>query len=829
MIHTIRLVRTGVFLAISLVSLSAVGGLLYLNQVGFPGQYGEWIREELGKKGIHLTFDTLHFDLREGLVATGVSFFEDRDHENRLLEAEEIMLDLDKTKAMRGTFKLLGLRVIEGTARVPVTRDGRILQARGLSGKLAITSKGRAVIREASGVVEGIAMEFSADLVLPDSSMAEEDIDPDQISQTDRLVGGILDELARWDLSAETPPLLSFHIEGDLNQLASLQTSFEFSAQNLSRNDYRLESLALSGDLQSELATLDQILLEDDTGAIFGRIDWSLRRRNGRFDLSSNIDLQRFLRKSFGQNVLEDLTLSHSPLLNLRGTYSLPAESPLSVKATGSVDLHHFTYQETPFESLSTDLSWSDGDLFLRDLKLSYLDQSLSGNFIAQGEEIRFDFRSTLPLEAFDPLIKPGSGLERALAELTFAGEPMVDLDLVGSVNRQDPGIWSARGRARLENFAFKGTKVHHLKTDFQLSQLGAGFTRLRALLNDEGEEARTRNGGQASGELAADRILFDSKSKFIFINNLHGTVWPTPIVRIFAPKTARHLRENYQFHETPKLTLNGRFAGRREDLDRTTFTVAIRTTGQTDYPFLGSDLPLQDLRADVEVEGRKIVVKNISASTLEGTMGGSVTCRLQPDGDASYEGSLKWEKLSFRRLSQVYQFDKEEKGSLTGSIDFRGSGASVRNFNANGIVAINGGNLVSLPVLGPLSPLIAGLLGDKRMGYERAKDASANFAVRKGVLQTKDFVAISTSIILTGEGWIDLLTEKMDMVIRVNARGLLGFLTLPLQPLKGIFQFRGAGTFSEPQWRSAPFTRPARGNNDPIFREPGRAAIVPD
>jgi hypothetical protein len=64
-------------------------------------------------------------------------------------------------------------------------------------------------------------------------------------------------------------------------------------------------------------------------------------------------------------------------------------------------------------------------------------------------------------------------------------------------------------------------------------------------------------------------------------------------------------------------------------------------------------------------------------------------------------------------------------------------------------------------------------------------------------------------------------------MTIRMNSRGLLGFITLPLQPLKGIFQFRGTGAYGQPKWRSSPFTRPAKGLNDPIFEKLEKAKIV--
>ena len=73
------------------------------------------------------------------------------------------------------------------------------------------------------------------------------------------------------------------------------------------------------------------------------------------------------------------------------------------------------------------------------------------------------------------------------------------------------------------------------------------------------------------------------------------------------------------------------------------------------------------------------------------------------------------------------------------------------------------------------------------------------------------------------------LWPKTLDMTIRMNARGLLGLVTLPLLPFNGLFQFRGQGSIEKPVWRSAPFTQPAAGKNHPIFRDPPRAQIVPE
>lgn len=827
MIHTVRLVRTSLFLLVSGAALSLVSGLIYLNQVGFPGSYGEWIRKELDQRGIHLSFETLRYDPTRGIVATRASLFRDADRTAALLEADEMILDLDKTKALRGTFQLLGLAITNGNARIPLQDENNesFLHANKISGSLEITENGRAVLRKTEARIEGIQLEISADLQLAPSAPREPDAN--STSPTDQIILAFLDELAAWDLPEDTPPRLSLQLEGDLAKPKLIQTSFALQATQLSRHQYRLEEIKLSGDLRDKLITLDEILLHDETGTLSGQADWSLEEQDGRFDLTSNLDPQRLFEDCFKTAILPEFQFLSPPSLVLRGRYSVTPDGSLSVRSTGEVNLRDFHYLKTRYDELTSEFSWRDGDLFMRNLTVAHSDRQLTGNVMIAKDQIRFDAVSNLPLAAFQPVIEPGSILESEFSQLTFSPGSEIKTKLRGSIDLAEPKNWSASGSIRIDNFTYRGTRARHLATHFHLDQDRASFSEVSVLINDDKEPVRLRRGGRASSEILADRVLFDSTTSFITVTNLRGEAWPSPLVRIFAPETADHLEENYRFHQPPRLTLNGRFAGHKEDYELSSFSIGMTTTGQTDYPFLGANLPLANLRADLMVQGRQIIVKNLTAATLQGSLAGSVVCDLADDRDTEFRGSLKWDQVSFRELSRLYQFDEEEKGLLTGSIDFEGSGNNLRNFNADGILSVKGGNLVAIPILGPLSPLIAGLLQDRRMGYERAKDASAHFAIRNGVLRTKDFVAISTNITLTGDGWIDLKTDQLNMIIRVNARGLLGLLSLPLQPLRGIFQFRGTGTYDQPVWQNSPFTRPPKGENDPIFRRPAKGTIV--
>jgi len=823
--YAFRFAKTILMINFGVVFLGTICGVIYLNKVGFPGQYGNWLRSQLSDKGLHLSFETLHFDLRRGLVATNVEFYARAGDGNPMLEAGEVIIDLDKTKALRGKLSLRKLEVFDGTAKIPVDENGRMVTANGINGSLVITDNKRAQIDGATGLIEGIRVSFSADVKFQDLGKRDpEDRDPNQIN---KILSVVLDELALWTMADDSPPVLTFSTRGDLNHPDRMSTRFSLEAQNLARKDYQLNRLAIAGDFKGQLVTLDQVLLEDASGAAAGKIDWSVLRREGRFDLTSTLQLQAFLKSCFGIVILQNLTFEEAPLIDVTGTFSAPPGETFSVKAVGNCRVNRFQFLDSPYEGLSSEFSWQDGDLYLRDLKVRHTNGQLQGEILAQDNLVRYDLKSTLPLEAFRPFIEPGGGLDAAVSTLKFYENSTIAVDAVGSLDRNNLKDWAASGKVHLKDFTFRGTSMHYMSCDYNFIPGEAELSRISGLLNDQKEDARSRFRAASSEEVFADRVLYDPESRITTISNLRGRLWPTPIVRIFAPKTAEHLEENYRFHQPPTVVLNGTFAGRPDERHHTKLSVALRTEGRTDYPFLGKILPLHNVTADITVIGSGITVKNLAFATLGGTASGAVF--VDASGNTPYRGAIKWDGLSFPEISRVYQFKEEEKGSLTGSIDFRGSRGGIRNFNADGLIGIRQGNLVSLPVLGPLSPIIAGVLGGKRMGYERTKDASSTFAIRNGVVQTQDFVAVSPNITLTGEGWLDLATKRMDMTVRLNARGLLGFLTLPLQPFKGIFQFRATGKYSKPNWQSSPFTRPARGQNDPLFLKAGKARIVPE
>lgn len=170
--------------------------------------------------------------------------------------------------------------------------------------------------------------------------------------------------------------------------------------------------------------------------------------------------------------------------------------------------------------------------------------------------------------------------------------------------------------------------------------------------------------------------------------------------------------------------------------------------------------------------------------------------------------------------ISETYKFEQKGYGTLTGRITLAGMSGMTQTLEGEGLCSLEKGELFAVPVFGPLSPVISAVLADRRAGFERAKDAFCNFTVSKGIIETNDFTTHTTSLKFTGNGKVDLNQKSVDMTIRMNARGLLGIVVLPFQPIiKGLFQFHGKGPVNQPKWEHVIFSSPPDQEKDVLLR----------
>ena len=116
------------------------------------------------------------------------------------------------------------------------------------------------------------------------------------------------------------------------------------------------------------------------------------------------------------------------------------------------------------------------------------------------------------------------------------------------------------------------------------------------------------------------------------------------------------------------------------------------------------------------------------------------------------------------------------------------------------GKISVANGDVFAIPVFGPLSGLIASIIPGA--GYSVAKQANASFTIKEGVIQTDDFKVSGKFFGMLGHGNIHFLDNKLDFDIRINAGGPGVLLT----PVYKLFEYKGEGTLSKPNWHPKRF-----------------------
>ncbi|NNM29200.1 MAG: hypothetical protein HKO57_06745 [Akkermansiaceae bacterium] len=806
-------------------------GLLWLNKTGFGGEWGERIGSELARRGIHADFTTVKLSPLRGVIARDVTVYFDASREQVFAEIPLLRIDLDRAKALRGELYLRALNMSRSTLRIPLGSDPekpRMVTFEELTGAVSIDRHGRLTLENAKGSVAGVPFRMEAELHGFDLSDFTRRPDDALSGKRDEFLDSLMAELALWSFPEGSPPRLDLRVRGSLQRPESIRTEFSLEAAELGRRDYSMENLFLSGDLHGRALTLDRLQFSDGSGELLAQASYDIPRQAGRYEVRSKIHVGRLLRTCFDVHILDDLMSARAPDLDGTGEFHLDAAGKVVIGAIGRIKLPRFRFLGTPFEGLETDYSWQDGDLFLQNLVVTHAKGGLNGQLLLQGDTIRYRADSTMPVTVFQPFFRKDGGIDRTVSRGAFDEKSSVRIRAEGTISRSNLKEWAASGDAQFTAFSYRDVPIEKVTAKFTLNPLEAIYDDIRVTFDYSNYPARRRHGGPVRAVVEADRIGWDKPSGLTRITNLRGKAWPGPILSLFAPKTARHVEDTYRLRQPPAFSANGVVDGRRAG-ERTDVVTRMRSDGILDYTFLGRDLALETPVARIRTRKHRVDVSDFTARTFGGPIGGNVSVRPVPGRPTAYSGGIRWTRLRLRDIGNTYGFSKAEQGYVTGRFDFSGVDDSIRALNGKGAVGLERGDLFYVPVLGPLSPIFGEVLGDKRLTHEQARDASATFIVQNGVMFTQDFLTSTPSTVFTGEGKIDLQKETIDMVIRMNARGLLSLITLPLRPFNGLFQFQGRGPLKNPTWSNAPFTPPPRGKNDPIFRKPPRAQVVPE
>ncbi len=813
-----------------LLALVAGGAILWrTNQAGFSGEWGERLQEQLGYYGLHAEFSSARLSFSQGLVTKDLKIYADEDRTTLLASVDRLYLDIDRSIALRGRWHVRSASFENAFVRLPDQCAPHHLSQ--LSGKARLCRENCLTITHTRGRLGQLDIALEAtlnDFIFSQSEEPEEEYDEPQHDFLEVLHN----EISKWSSPDSLSPHLALAIQGSLAHPHTLDGKFRFQAPRITRLQYEMDDLVLSGQINRSSLLLEEIRFKDGSGDLDGNGYYDFHSRTANFEADSDTSLERLLRLGLAIDKLKKLTFTQSPQIQVEGKLLFPPDEKPQLSMTGHLAVENFRFLEGSWSSLSSDFSWQKGNLYLRDLLLTHPEGELSGKLLFQDENVRYQARSTLPAHLFNPFIQPGGHIRKTLDRVTFHEDSQIHLDLAGSIRPSNLTDWTATGTATLEHFSYNGVPANYGSTAFNLTPLQAIFTRPEIELDLTSERSFSAFGGPEDAVVRADLVSYDRTEQLTRVNHLHGVCWPAPVLRLFIPKTADYLERTYRATAPPAFSSSG-IIDHQSPHDRTSFHTRIQTAAPLYYTFLGKDIEFRETSAIIHTYHRQVDVTGLSSYAFSGPVHGELSVLLanQEGRNPDFRGGFRWTRLRLADIGDTYGFDKIEKGLVTGRLDFTGTAGKIETFNGTGNFGLEQGELFKAPVFGPLSPLIAGIQGHDRASHETARDASANFLIREGILYTDDFITATDSLTVKAEGTIDLARKTLDMTARADTEGLLKLVTLPLNlsGFAGLFQFRGTGPVAEPNWENTPFTRPKKENKAPLFAPPPKARVVPE
>jgi len=819
--HLIRNLKTAVLVALFALVPVVLGGLYWANKTGLPDEWREALEQEISKYGAHVEIGSLTYIPLRGFVAKNLRVYAEEERINEISRFQRVQLVLDNASLATGQFKLKKIDLNNANLSLPVDPKnpaGESLDFTGVSGTIFQSGERLIEIRDARGQVGGIDVTLTARLLRKDKKKGN---DEKNEGRRREMIANIISEIQHWNFDADHRPKIHVDLDGDLTDKTSLRANFVVEAASIEKLQYRLRDFKAKGELSGHLLTIEDFRAFDARGEISGHADYQLLTKEGRFDLESSIDIPRLLKSWLATPMDIDLLVAGRQRIRAAGDFNLTDLAAPVIHVTGHAIFDSIMFRGVSFDSLETWFSWQEGNLFLKDLEISRPDGGARGKVLVEKNLVRLTLDSTIPAPIFKPFFT-GLPLEKVIADFSENENPSTEIHLDGSFDTKDKLIWAYSGHGTIKNLSYRGVPIKSATCSFLLDHHALDFFDGKVVFDYSSYPLRNEFDGPSSGTAKVGRIRYDGESKTVGVENVTGKFWAAPMLRCFAPRIADNI-EQYRFHTPP--TLSGSGVVDVTPQGRTDLNVKFDSPGKVDYEFLGENITLSEPQATVTVKGDTVRVSKLSAIAFGGPIAGSFV----NSGKSELSGDLNWSKLSLAGLSSTYGFDMKGEGEVTGRIDFSISGGDIRTMSAEGLLGLENAELFSVPIFGPLSPVMSKVLNDKRAGFERAKAAFCTFNIRQGILRTRDFQTATSSITFAGDGAVDMGEKTVDFTIRLNARGLLGLITLPLRPFYGLFQFRGSGPLKDTVWENVHFTSPPEAQNKILLAPPPKALVVPE
>ncbi len=772
-----QLKATGLRLVLLAVLAAAIWGAWYLANKGFGRQWRLVVVEELRKRGVEASVRRLTLDPFRGLVAQDVRIydFENRDHP--LAVISEVSLDINYAALLHRQPFLNALDIRDADVTFPNPggdRNAPRAQLKQFRAHIYFPPE-QIHISQAEGIFCGVRISATGQLIKRNDYRPARVVPEEEWRQRMQLLQRIAAELGRFEF-AGGPPSLQVKFSGDVAQMQHAHVEATLGAERVRRGAYEIVTLSAGGEWLDGKLDLTRCEWRDATGGFSGRASWNSATQQADFQAHSSANVKALL-DAFGfEKILAGTTFASPPALEFSGAANFSEAAP-RVNVFGRAEFGAFNYKSVPLLSLSAAFSWDGVRTMLRDVRVRHETGEILLDVLDAPGDFRLNVESSVNPAAFRPLAPPG--VQKFLGEWEWLRTPAIRMALRGP--ERNPGKWSGEGTVALQRTRFRGVWMNRATADVRLEPGAVIFNDLQV----------TRDEGSGTGA-----FTYDFARHEVRVDDVKTTLRPADAIYWIEPKLFKVVTP-YKFRSTPQLTAHGvvTFKGRRE----TRLEIGVDAPDGMDYVFLGKNLPFDRVGGRLLITDDRVQLTPVDGTLFGGTVRGTADISVAKE-DPRYHASVSVEGVDFPRLTDLYFDFETARGQLSGTYDFQGLGNDTRTMLGRGKIKVANGDVFAIPIFGPLSGLVAAIIPGA--GYSVAKEATATFEVKEGVIHTDDFRVSGKLFGMKGDGDIHFLDNRLDFDVRIDARGPGVVLT----PMYKLFEYKGEGSLSKPNWHPKRF-----------------------
>jgi len=762
-------------LAILAAMVGAIGGGYYLARRGFGREWRYRVVEELHKRGVEADIGRLTLDPFRGLIARNVRIFDYKNRENTLARISEVSLDINYAALIHRQPFLNALDVRDAQITLPLKTEG------GKADKAQLTNFRAHVyfppeqiyVSQAEAIFCGIRISATGQLIKRENYQPSPAISPEEWQRRLSIAQRVLNELEKFSFPAALPSL-QVKFTGDVAEIEKAHVEATLRGDRLQRGSYEMRDLSAAGEWNEQHLNIAHCEWSDGKGNFAGRADWHRETNVANFQLRSSLDLKAFL-DAFGLGKpLTGIEFHSPPLVEISGSVDF-GSNRFRPDLIGHAAFRQFSYKKVPFSDLAADFSWDGERTFIRDLRVRHQTGQLRADLFDAPADFRLNVESTVSPDALRALVP--RELNEFLRDWEWQRSPAIRLAIRGK--DRNPESWQGDGTVVLGRSRFRGTWMNSANTRIHFADGALTCEDLHV----------TRDEGVGSGS-----FTYDFNKHEVRVSNIRSSLNPAEAIFWIDPKISKTVAP-YKFRRPPNVTANGVYQFRGGKNTR----LEIKVDGATgmDYVFLGKTLPFDRVSAPLLFTTDRLQIADFRGDIFSGTLRGNADISLAKN-NPRYHAGLAVTNVDFPHLTNLYfnyYHYRTVRGQLSGAYDFDGFRTDARKMRGTGKVGVTNGDVFAIPVLGPISEILNHIVPG--VGYSIARDAGAKFTMRDGIIHSDDFNVAGQLFSVVGHGDIHFLDDKIDLDVRISAKGP----GIVLTPVYKLFEYKAEGSLKKPDW----------------------------